>query len=377
VPDATTSLPSTVYRSFGYIARRARERLTEYLHLANPAAWTKRCYRVEIPGGMHIVYRGRADHADMLTALFGASGCGEGGEPDRSRDVFVSELPAFGSLRIPSMVKTVVPLGRSTDDILASYGKSLRRSVSALRAEYRYERVTDPAVVDHLDQTMLRPYVEARHEAGGVQLPRDVVQHLALGPVGALYALKKGDEVVGCHLGHTYVRGGKRYWHVNRFGYPEAIFSDPKVWGDANSINLFLALDVAQEFGCEYCDYGDSLARPGDGLLEWKRRRKGFLGIDWMTSVFYVRPPRHHSAAFFWAMPLFSARGRKLTLNLGIPADKTDEEVAARWHQMGFGGLHRVDVYADRPLGEATVNLIRELYAEEYRKPVIRVIVRA
>jgi hypothetical protein len=254
---------------------------------------------------------------------------------------------------------------------MANYSRSLRRSITAQRAEYRYETVNDITKVDAIEQEMLRPYATARHDVGAFQLDSNTVKKLALTKCGRLDLLFSGEEAVGCHLGNNYVYKGKRYWHVNRFGYPHKVFSDYKLWSEVNSINLHLALEAAIENGYDYCDYGLSLARPGCGLIEWKRRRKGFLSTYGNSNYIYLKLPDNGAAKFLWDSPLFTVENGKICLHLGIPEGIADEDVAARYHEMGYGGLYKVYLQCNKPPSEKLIEMIRDLYADQESQPMI------
>jgi hypothetical protein len=262
-----------------------------------------------------------------------------------------------------------VSLNRSVDDILATYSRSLRRSIVGQRADYRYEAVNDLDKIVATESELLKPYANARHE-NAHHLGLDTIINLVTSDYGRLDLLYSGEKIVGCHLGNSYERRGKKYWHVNRFGYPASIFSDYKRWGEVNAMNLHLALEAAIQEGYDYCDYGTSLARPGAGLIEWKRRRKGFLAEDYGT-YFYVKLPRKGAEQFFWHSPLFAIEGKKITLHLGVPDEKADEDVMARYHEMGYGGLCKVYLHSNKTLNKALVQSVRDLYMDQDAPPEV------
>jgi len=321
-----------------------------------------------------IHYLGRPEKKPLLIALLGSKSNTDNVTKTtgaNSGEVFVSEFPMRDALCIPCTLTTIVKLGRTVDDILATYSRSLRRSITGQRSEYRYETVDDSAKIDTIEREMLRPYATARHDLGAAQLNLDEVRKFAQPQYGRLDLLYQGEDKVGCHFGNFYIRQGKRYWHVNRLGYPESVFSDYKRWGDVNSINLHLALESAIKNEYDYCDYGVSLARPGAGLIEWKRRRKGFLAIDGSFNYFYLKPPKSGAAQFFWDAPLFALESGKVTLHLGIPEGKTDEEVSASYHEMGYGGLYKVYLHCLKPPSKHLIEIIRGLYADQETQPMV------
>ena len=158
--------------------------------------------------------------------------------------------------------------------------------------------------------------------------------------------------------------------HAVAIAYPENVFADYKRWGDVNAMNLHLALESAIQNGYDYCDYGMSLARPGAGLIEWKRRRKGFL-VDDDTNCFYLKLPKKGTDDFFWNSPLFSIEDKKICLHLGVPLEKTDEDIMARYHEMGYGGLWKVYLHCKATLNETLVQTFRDMYADQATQPMI------
>ena len=288
-----------------------------------------------------------------------------------SEKAFVSEFPMLNALCLPFCLNTIVKLGRSTDDITATYSRSLRRSINGQRAEYGYKAVNDSVKIDSIERRMLWTYANTQHDVSAAHLHPEVVKSMAQSNWGRLDLLYQGEEEVGCHLGNSYICKSERYWHVNRLGYPDAVLSDYKRWGEVNSINLHLALESAIENGYDYCDYGVSLARPGAGLIEWKRRRKGFLATNGNFNYFYLKLPVTGAAQFLWDAPLFAVERGKVTLHLGIPEGKTDEEIAARYHEMGYGGLYKVYLQCIKQPSEHLIETIRGLYVDQESQPMV------
>lgn len=322
-----------------------------------------------------IHYLGRPENKPSIMALLGIS-------PDNysnsttihdahSAKAFASDFPMRNALCLPFCLTTVVKLNRPIEDIMANYSRSLRRSITAQRAQYRYELVDDIAKVDAIEREMLKPYAIARHDIAAFQLNSNLVRKLSLTKCGQLDLLFSGTEAVGCHLGNSYIYKEKRYWHVNRFGYPYKIFSNYKLWSEVNSINLHLALEAAIENGYDYCDYGLSLARPGSGLIEWKRRRKGLLSTYGNYNYVYLRLPKYGAAKFLWDSPLFAVENGQVCLYLGIPDDESVESLTARYHEMGYGGLYKVYLYCIKSLSEELINVFRGFFVDQESQPMI------
>lgn len=318
-----------------------------------------------------IHYKGRPENKAILMALLGVDSATPYPNTLNCPTVYVTEHPMRDAICIPFALITIVKLGRSIEDIVATYAKSLRRSINSERPNYRYQAIDSIDKVDVIENTMLKPYATARHDVGAAQLEPGVVQQFAQKTHGRLDVLLQGDEEVGCHLGNPYTHKGKRYWHVNRLGYPSSVFTDYKRWGEVNSINLHLALEAAIENGYDYCDYGVSLAKPGHGLIEWKRRRRGFLATHDNFRYFYMKLPKTGGAQFLWHSPVFGVERGKPTLHLGIPEDKTEEEVLARYNEMGYGGLYKVYLDCVTPPSKQFVESIRALYADQDPQPLI------
>jgi hypothetical protein len=285
--------------------------------------------------------------------------------------VLVSEAPLPGALRMPWGIHTIVPLGRTVDEILATYDGELRRRLRKQRGEYRFRQVVDDAEIAEVSRTMLEPYAAARHGSATQQLDREVVRKMAQGSgEGRLDLVLKGEEAVGCHLGYGLTWNGKRYWITLRFGYPEAVFSEQKRLRDINSINTFLALEWALGNGFDFYDIGAAIARPDDGLLQWKRRRGGAPDLLHNDGFFFVRLPRAGAAQFLWDAPLFAAGEGKLTLRLGLPLGPTDDEAIKRYREMGYGGITRIYLYCARPPGDRLLESLRGLYGQSGAPPI-------
>ena len=319
-----------------------------------------------------ILYAGRKSQRDLAKALLGIDGAVS---PTlafpSSRTALVSEVPFPGALHVPGYLSAIVPLGgRPIEEITARYSRELQRTLRKLRPRYRLQQVVDEAEIDRVDREMLQPYARARHGAAAAQLARHEVHHMAL-QCGRLDLLLLDDKVVGCQLGCVITRAGKCYWSINRFGYTEAVFSDPKRLRETNSFNNHLALEWAIENGFDYYDIGICLGRPDDGLLEWKRRRGGEVDTLGSESYFYVRLPETGAAQLLWDAPLFAVEHRSLTLHLGLPEGPSDEEVANRYREMGFGGLSKVYLHCARQAGESLLDTLRSRYTHQKIPPVV------
>lgn len=352
-----------------YQLRTVANALRDLLGRACLWRWEVARFRLQQESPYEILYIGRKQQRAMAKLLIG--GKDRQGQPEFAVDdtpaaqrqvVVISELPTAGALSVPHYLSAVVPLGRSLEDITARYDSELRRSIRKHRPLYQMHQTLDDDEIAMADRDLLRPYATARQGIHAAQFPSDDVYRLAKG-AGRLDLITCNGEVVACHLGCEITRGGKRYWSTLRFGYCEAVFSDAKKLREVNSITTFMALEWALENGYDYYDIGLCLARPDDGLLKWKRRRGG--DIDGLNNHAYlfVRLPKAGRAGFLWDTPLFAVEGNKLTLHLGVPDGASEEELASRYQEMVFGGLHKIYLYGSKCCGEQFLETLRSRYA--------------
>lgn len=338
--------------------------------------WEVARFRLQQESPYEILYIGRKQQREMAKLLIGGKGQQQAQGPESSaaattaNRVVVSELPTLGALSVPHYLSAVVPLGRSLDDITARYDSELRRSIRKNRPLYEMRQTLADDDIAMADRDLLRPYATARQGIHAAQFPTEEVFRLAKG-VGRLDLITLNGEVVACHLGCEITRAGKRYWSTLRFGYCEAVFSDAKKLREVNSITTFMALEWALANGFDYYDIGLCLARPDDGLLKWKRRRGGDVDSLGNHAYMFIRLPRTGVAQFLWDTPLFAVEGNKLTLHLGIPDGSSDEELASRYHEMVFGGLHKIYLYGARSSGEQFLENLRERYASVKSPPTM------
>lgn len=324
-----------------------------------------------------ILYVGRKTQREFVKVLLGAKSQAVGSQlklDTSDRTVWVSEMPTVGALYVPQYLSAVVPLSKSIDEITARYNTELRRNLRKNRLRYRMKQALNDDEIESADREMLRPYAKARHGMAASQIEAHEVQRVAK-VAGRLDLVLLEDEIVACHLGCVVTRAGKRYWSTVRFGYPDAVFSDTKKLREVNSITTFMALEWAIENGFDYYDIGTCLARPDDGLLEWKRRRGGDVDTLGNYGYLFVRLPKVGAAQFLWETPLFAVEGKQLTLHLGLPDGPTDEEVANRYREMGFGGLFKIYVHCARAPGETLLGTLRSRYAHLKSPPVLESIV--
>ncbi|WP_392887529.1 hypothetical protein ACF6ZU_23700 [Pseudomonas migulae] len=324
-----------------------------------------------------ILYAGRKKQREFVKVLLG--GQAQGNETrlklqKSDHTVLVSDIPTLGALYVPQYLSAVVPLSRSIDEITAKYNAELRRNLRKNRTRYRLKQALNDDEIEIADRDMLQPYARARHGSAASQIATQEVQRVAK-TAGRLDLVLLEDEVVACHLGCVVTRAGKRYWSTVRFGYPDTVFSDNKKLREINSITTFMALEWAIENGFDYYDIGTCLARPDDGLLEWKRRRGGDVDTLGNYGYLFIQLPKVGAARFLWETPLFAVEGKKLTLHLGVPDGPSDEEVANRYREMGFGGLFKIYIHCARTPGDALLDTLRSRYSHLKSPPVLESIV--
>ncbi|RWU21390.1 hypothetical protein DM813_19630 [Pseudomonas alkylphenolica] len=367
--------------SMRYEIRNVSSKLRDFLARACFWRWEVARFKLQQESPYEFLYIGRKQQREMAKLLIGGKSqdklqaqipvVDRQAKPDAaSQVVVISEMPTSGSLNVPHYLSAVVPLGRSLEDITARYDSELRRSIRKNRPLYSMRRTLSDEEIAMADKDLLRPYATARQGIHAAQFPSDEVFRIAK-TVGRLDLIMLGDEVVACHLGCEITRGEKRYWSTLRFGYCEAVFSDAKKLREVNSITTFMALEWALENGFDYYDIGLCLARPDDGLLKWKRRRGGDVDSLGNHSYMFVRLPKRGVAKFLWDTPLFAVEGDKLTLHLGLPEGPSDEELASRYHEMVFGGLHKIYLYGAKSSGEAFLENLRGRYASLQSPPAM------
>ncbi|MGE8063639.1 hypothetical protein [Pseudomonas sp. NPDC089569] len=339
--------------------------------------WEIARFKLREDSSFNVLYVGRKAQRAFVKVLMGGSSTGDDkGWPagESNRTVFISEMPTPGALCVPQYLSAVVPLSRSIDEITAKYNTELRRNLRKNRLRYRMKQALNDDEIENADLQMLQPYAQARHGSAASQIETHEVRRVAKN-AGRLDLVLLEDEVVACHLGCVITRGGKRYWSTIRFGYPETVYSDARKLREVNSITTFMALEWALENGFDYYDIGTCLARPDDGLLEWKRRRGGDVDTLGNYGYMFVRLPKSGAAQFLWETPLFAVEGKGLTLHLGLPDGPDEEQIASRYREMGFGGLSRIYLHCTRQPQEQVIDTLRSRYSHLKFPPVLECVI--
>lgn len=283
---------------------------------------------------------------------------------------WVCDLPFPGSLCIPRLVSTIVPLDRPIEEFVASLDSELRRRIKKQLPMCRIVRAVRDTDIAFAENQMLRPYATARRGDGAVQLRSEEVQRIA--KIGRLDIVYLNDEPVSCNLGSPVVRNGKRHWSALRYGFTESVFSDRKRWGEINALNNFVVLEWALAHGFDYYDIGYAAAQPDDGLLQWKKRQGGALGTIHNHEYHYVSFPPTSRPQTFWDSPTFAVELGAVTLHLGIPATEDAESIIKRYRHMGFDGLGKVYLHCAKTVDSTTVLPgIRKLYEHLKHPPSV------
>lgn len=339
--------------------------------------WEIARFKLREDSAFDVLYVGRKSQREFAKVLLGAQSQGADTRlklEKSARTVLVSEMPTLGALYVPQYLSAVVPLSRSIDEITARYNTELRRNLRKNRTRYRMKQALNDDEIETADREMLQPYASARHGSAASQIETHEVQRVAKS-AGRLDLVLLEDEVVACHLGCVVTRAGKRYWSTVRFGYPDTVFTDHKKLREINSITTFMALEWAIDNGFDYYDIGTCLARPDDGLLEWKRRRGGDVDTLGNHGYLFVQLPKTGAAQFLWEAPLFAVEGKQLTLHLGVPDGTSDEEVASRYREMGFGGLSKIYIHCSSTPAAELLDALRSRYSHLKSPPVLESIV--
>lgn len=297
------------------------------------------------------LYIGRRNQHEMALLLLGIDSNPEQVSSykfESKNKAVICEMPFPGAICVPNYLSTVLPLDRPIEELILRMNKDKLRHYRKNRDSYHFRPLLEDEEIAHIDQTMLRPYATNRYGEGAAQLEMTLIKKLAK-DIGAFVLVYFNKEEIACYIGSDFSRKGKRYWRGVRSGYPEKVFSDSKVFGQTNSMNTYLEIEWVSQKGFNFYDIGISLARPNDGVIQWKRAYRGHLDTMENYTYFYVSPPKKNTCQFFWETPLFGLEHKKLVLHLGKPNSKTDEDFITSLRQMGFGGLYTVYLHCELP----------------------------
>lgn len=338
--------------------------------------WIITRFQMRSESPFNIVYAGRKSNLELAQVLLGAGKqtylhadvSGQTGST-----VWISEMPLPGALCLPHYVRVIVRLGRPVAEITSEFGDALRRVIRQRRADYIMVKVQGDAAIEKADKEMFQPYASARYGAAVSHIGSGVIRKMAE-RFGWFHLVQLSGEVVACQIGGAITCAKKRYWTLIRCGYPEQVFSDAKALHETNTINFFLALECAAENYFDYFDLGSSLARPEDGLLQWKKRWRGDLSVMGNHGYFHVRLPKIGKSRFLWESPLFAVEKQNLTLHLGLPFDQEDDAIVNRYREMNFEGLFCVYLYCARSCGTELLNKLKTVCFRQLAQPAIKII---
>jgi len=247
--------------------------------------------------------------------------------------VVVSELPFAGALCVPNYLSSMLPLDRPFEKLLENMGKDTVKFFNKQRSRYQVQPITSAQDIAHADQTMMRPFASYRYGDWAQQFELARLQQFAQTPGGLNYVVLDGAKV-SCYVGSEMGRGGKRIWRGERGGYIEPVYTQSKLFNDVNRMTYFLEIEQAFQQGYDFYEYGVSLARPEDGVMQWKRKLRGQLDTMGNYNYFYVAPPKHLVSAFFGNArysPWSGARWICMWANQPMCQTKPLPAAAARW----------------------------------------------
>jgi hypothetical protein len=319
-------------------------------------------------GEFDVLYAGRAEERWRALALFpgheqartlGASAISATGRPTLLLTEFSLNREAF---KVPCELSSLVQLKRPISELIAEFDSELRRRLRRLTEQaYRLEAAA-PEQVEALHRDMFVPFALARHADHAHSHSLEGLLRLA--SVGRIDVLYKGDELVGSQVGYPYERDGTRRWAIDRFGYPERVFEDPKTLADVNTMNIHLACQRALEAGYDYYDLGVSSARPNGGLLQFKRRRSSSLERSEQALSFYAHVPAAHRPQILSRAPLFAVDRDRLVLHVGVTRAMSDDALLQRFQEWGYGGLAGVRLWTERSLDASLLERIHDHYSK-------------
>ena len=146
-----------------------------------------------------IRFIGQIESRETVKALLGIKGTGYTCNTKTQalgRTVHVAELPFPGSLKVPCMLGTVVPLDRTIDEITSGFHSQLRREIRKNSELYRFRQILKDEDIEKANHELLQPYANARHGDSACQLTFKDVLKMAQN-YGRLDLLTLGEEVVG------------------------------------------------------------------------------------------------------------------------------------------------------------------------------------
>lgn len=108
-----------------------------------------------------------------------------------------------------------------------------------------------------------------------------------------------------------------------------------------------------------------------------ERRRGGDVNTLGNNGYMFVRLPKVGTPTFLWETPLFAVEGKELTLHLGLPDGPSDEEIASRYREMGFGGLSKIYLHCAKPPQASLLDTLRGRYSHLKSPPRMECVISA
>ena len=285
--------------------------------------------------------------------------------------VIVSEFPIPGATCLPLHLSTVIQLeNRTLEDILMGFQKEKRRLINSQASNYKLKKVTTIKEVMRLDLEMLRPFANARYGRGAYNFPLQQLIDMTFN-TGHFYLLLHENKEVGCFIGHFSIRNKKRYWQVDRLGFPEIIFSNMQHYREKNVMVFYLQIEWTITNGFEYFDMGANCAFTEAGVVHHKRTYGGQLSTMGNYSYLYLKLPSAYAAKFYWGKPLLALEGKAIVLHLGLPNGVNDSELLNRYKLLNFGGLTKVYLHNESQFRESAVEVIRNIFSHQKTPPLI------
>ena len=136
-------LKNCVPPSLRFEIRQKRCQLKHFFPRLNCFKWRHFSFPLSETNLTTVHYKGRPENKAMLMALLGADTAISYPSIPTGPKVYVTEHPMRDAICIPFTLITIVKLGRSIEDIVATYAKSLRRSINSERPNYRYQAIDD------------------------------------------------------------------------------------------------------------------------------------------------------------------------------------------------------------------------------------------
>ena len=285
--------------------------------------------------------------------------------------VLVSELPFPGAICLPLNLSTVIQLeNRRLEDIFMGLEREKRRLVNSQAIDFKLKKVTTIEEVMRLDQEMLRPFANARYGHGAYNFPLQQLIEMTF-KTGYFYLVLYKNEEVGCFIGHFSERHKKRYWQVDRMGFPQSIFSNKQQYREKNVMLFYLQIEWAIANDFEYYDMGANAAYTEAGVVHYKRTFGGQLSLMGNYNYLYLKLPATYAAKFYWQKPLFALEGNAIVLHLGLLDGISDSELLAKYKRLNFGGLEKVYLHYETQCSENALMVIKSVFSQQKLPPLI------